>query len=115
MLSKTLKITLLIAMSLVALSVEIIIPFVCLSSHTQNIAHFLYNTGITRYGWILVFILAGTSIFLTKKWRPGNAVFRATIIFISIIAIILAALWFFALCFISSNIWALIVSSQYYG
>ena len=104
MLSKTRKIVLVIFMILISLMIEATVYAGYMMSNNQKtiyISNFIYDIGITRWGWLPVFFLAGSSIVLTTKWKLGNITLRSIIIFISMITIIIAALWLFGIHFIS--------------
>jgi len=62
----------------------------------------LYEIRLFHWGWFLVLSFAGFAIAGTLYWKPGSLLFRGSIIFFSIIVIILALLWLFGLIMIST-------------
>jgi hypothetical protein len=58
--------------------------------------------GLFRRGWFLVLSFAGFAIAVTLYWKPGRVLFRGIVIFLSVVAIILALLWLFGLIMIST-------------
>jgi len=104
MLSETKKIASVVSMTLVALIIEVVTLFgymMSLSQKTVPISNLIYNTGITRWGWLPTIFLGVASIVLTIRWQFGSTILRVIIIFISVITIILAALWLFGIYFIT--------------
>lgn len=76
------------------------ILFVCKSFDFYG--HFLHKIYLFHWGWLAVFVFAGASILTTLYWKPSRALFRGIVVFLSVVAIILAFLWLFGLIMIST-------------
>jgi hypothetical protein len=62
----------------------------------------LYEFRLFHWGWFLVLSFTGFAIAGTLYWKPGRVLFRGIVIFLSVVAIILALLWLFGLIMIST-------------
>jgi hypothetical protein len=96
MLSERKKKTIVLTLALISFLLNMIfaLPF-------DSVARVFYRLRLYYWGWIPAFILPLVAIVLTLCWRPGGKMLRAIILFLSVIAILLAGLLFFGLYFIS--------------
>jgi hypothetical protein len=92
MLSERKKKTIVLTLALVSLVLNIIIslPF-------YSLAMVWYKIRLYYWGWIPAFILPLVAIIGTICWKPGNVVLRCFVLFLSIMAIIIAGILYFLL------------------
>jgi len=64
-------------------------------------AKFLFNTGLTRWGWLPSIVFSDASLVLTLVWKPGTRIMRVIIILVSLLMLIYALLWLAGIYFIS--------------
>ena len=104
MLSEKKKIALIIALIVIAFLINItsLLSFVLDKEASYSYNRFLYKIRIIFWGWLLIIAFAGTAMGTTLYWKPGRALFRGVVIFLSVVAIILAILWLFGLIMIST-------------
>jgi hypothetical protein len=69
--------------------------------HRSAFATFLFNIGLTRYGWLPAIVFLGASLTLTILWKPYTRVIRIFIITFSILMLIYDLIWLAGIYFIS--------------
>jgi len=105
MLTEKKKIALIITLTVIALLIDaiMVLGFILVDDEAfLSFNRILDVIGLFRWGWFLVLSFAGFAIAGTLYWKPSSPLFRGSIIFFSIIAIILALLWLFGLIMIST-------------
>ena len=104
MLTEKKKTILIIILTVSALLIDIIIllDFILRGDVGFWSFNWLREVGFFRWGWLFVFGFAGSAIVGTLYWKPGSPILRGIIIFFSIIALILAAMWSFLLLLVAN-------------
>jgi hypothetical protein len=64
-------------------------------------AKFLFDIGLTRWGWLPAILCLAVSLTLTVLWKPYTQVIRVFIIVISILMLIYDVIWLAGIYFIS--------------
>lgn len=70
-------------------------------SHNTDYSKFLFDIGLTRWGWLPAFVFFAASLSLTISWKPYTRILRGFIITISILMLIYDLLWLSGIYFIS--------------
>ncbi|MBN2020780.1 MAG: hypothetical protein JW749_11225 [Sedimentisphaerales bacterium] len=90
-----------------------ILPFLFLSLPKGAFADFLFDTGLTRWGWIPAIGFLSASLTLLIIWKPFVLIIRLFIIVISILMLIYDLIWLFGMYIISQpGLWASALSLQ---
>src|SRR3989304_1961702 len=67
----------------------------------------LFNTGLTRWGWLPAFVFLTATITFTILWKPCTPIMRTLLVLFSLIMLIWDLIWLFAMLLITSpGIWA---------
>ncbi len=61
----------------------------------------IYEIGLFRWGWFLVFCLVGVALGGLIYWKPGGLLLRGIVTFFSVITLVVAVLWFVVVMCIS--------------
>ena len=75
MFSKRKKETIVIVLAVIAISIESL-TFLYDQFPRSELAGFLFDIGLTRWGWLPAFVLATSAIAGTLFWMPGNRVLQ---------------------------------------
>jgi len=104
MLTEKKKTVLIVTLTVSALLINMILllSFVLDKEASYSYNRFLYKIRIIFWGWLLIIAFAGSAMGTTLYWKPGRALFRGVVVFLSVVAIILAILWLFGLIMIST-------------
>jgi hypothetical protein len=105
MLNEKKKVVLVITLTVIALLIDMMmmldyILFVCKAFDFYG--RFLHKIHLFQWGWLIVFVLAGAAIGSIIYWKPGKVLFSLIVVFLLLVAIILALLWLFGLIMIST-------------
>jgi hypothetical protein len=92
MLSERKKARLILFASLGALLMDIVI---FLGPTPESYYRLLHSIYWFDWGWVPAFGLGVIAITCTVRWKPGGLKLRLFVLFISIIAVIFALLWYF--------------------
>lgn len=105
MLAENKKNILIITLTMIALVIDIImlLDYLLFKYKALNsYGRLLYEIRLFHWGWFFVLSFAGFAIAGTLYWKLGRQLFRGIVIFLSVVAIILALLWLFGLIMIST-------------
>jgi hypothetical protein len=102
MLSERKKAVLILTLEVIAVSIEILL-LLYLIFPRGGFSKFLFDIGLTRWGWIPVFVLTASAIIGALFCKPRNRFFQIFVISVSIIVLIFASLWLFFI-FIAINL-----------
>jgi len=69
--------------------------------HGGAFARFLFDIGLTRWGWLPAIVFLDTSLTLTILWKPSTRIIRVFIIVISMLMLIYDLIWLAGIYFIS--------------
>lgn len=78
--------------SLIEILLSLYIPFA-----DTYFSKLLFDTGLTRWGWVPAIVLGIAVITCLIRWKPGNLWLRLFILFFSIIEVIFALKWVYGL------------------
>ena len=92
MLSERKKTGLILILSLIAISIEVLVLLYD-QFYGSEFAGFLFDIGLTRWGWLPAIVLATSAIAGTIFWKPGNRALQGFIILLSVIALTYASYW----------------------
>jgi len=92
MLSKREKTGLILSLSLVAISIEVLVLLYD-QFYGSEFAGFLFDIGLTRWGWLPAFLSATAAIVGTICWKPGGRILQTLVILVSVIALTYASYW----------------------
>jgi hypothetical protein len=97
MLSERKKKTMVLTLAFISLVLNMMfaLPF-------GSLAHIWYRIRLFYWGWIPAFILPLVAIIGTIYWKPGRGMLRGFILLLSIIAIIIASIWYFLLVVVAN-------------
>lgn len=76
----------------------LLIDFLLNGSEGIWLFDFLDKVAFFRWGWLFVFGLAGSALVGAIRWKSVNLVIRKIVVCFSIIALIVAAPWFWMMC-----------------
>ena len=102
MLSERKKTALILALVISAISIESLLLLYLVFSRS-GFSKFLFDIGLTRWGWIPVLVLMISAIIATLFGKSKNRFFQICIISVSIIVLIFASFWLFFI-FIAINL-----------
>jgi len=94
MLSERKKIVLILILVMTAISMEFLL-LLYLVFPRSGFSKFLFDIGLTRWGWIPVFVLTTSAIIGTLFCKPRNRFFQICVVSVSVIVLIFASLWLF--------------------
>lgn len=92
MLSKGEKTGLILILSLIAISIEVLVLLYD-QFYGSEFAGFLFDIGLTRWGWLPAFLSATAAIVGTICWKPGGRILQTLVILVSVIALTYASYW----------------------
>lgn len=92
MLSKGKKTGLILILSLIAILIEVLVLLYD-QFYGSEFAGFLFEIGLTRWGWLPAFLSATAAIVGTICWKPGGRILQTFIILVSIITLTYASYW----------------------
>ncbi len=69
--------------------------------HEGSFAGFLFDIGLTRWGWLPAIIFLDASLTLTILWKPYTRVVRVFVIACSILMLVYDLIWLAGIYFIS--------------
>ncbi|MFA5553121.1 MAG: hypothetical protein WCZ89_08790 [Phycisphaerae bacterium] len=69
--------------------------------YESDFARFLFNIGLTRWGWLPAIVFLISAITLLVLWKPGNLILRLILITASILMLIYDFTWLAGIYFIS--------------
>ena len=96
MLTERKKKTIVLTLALVSFVLNIII-----SLPVYPLALIWHKVRLYYWGWVPAFILPIIAIIGTICWRPGSRLLRGFLLFLSMIAIIIAGILYFLLLFVA--------------
>jgi len=100
MFSRRKGIIIILTVLLSALSIEVLL-LLYHRFYGSDFADVLFDIGLTRWGWLPALFLGVSSIALTICWKPGRRMLHGFIISISVLTVIVAALWLLGIYFIT--------------
>ncbi|MBA7657671.1 hypothetical protein ES703_65611 [subsurface metagenome] len=92
MLSKGKKTGLILILSLIAILIEVLVLLYD-QFYGSEFAGFLFEIGLTRWGWLPAFLSATAAIVGTICWKPGGRILQTLVILVSVIALTYASYW----------------------
>lgn len=92
MLSKRKKTGLILILSLIAISIEVLVLLYD-QFYGSEFAGFLFDTGLTRWGWAPASMFAIIAITGTLYLKPGNWVLQLFMILVSVAAFLFSSYW----------------------
>ena len=92
MLTERKKIGLILILFSIVSLIEILL-FLYDRYHHSYFGKLLFDTGLTRWGWVPAIVLGIAVITCLIRWKPGSLWLRLFILFLSIIEVIFALEW----------------------
>jgi len=71
--------------------------------HEGFFAKFLFNIGLTRWGWLPAIVFLNVSLTLTTLWKPYTRAIRVFIITFSILMLVYDLIWLAGIYIISHS------------
>jgi len=69
--------------------------------HKGAFAEFLFDIGLTRWGWLPAIAFSIAALIGMMRWKPFRLSLRIILMLFSILVLILSSIWFLGIYFIS--------------
>ena len=92
MLSQSNKTAIIVLLIICAILIELA-SFLFVPRYETGFADFLFDVGLTHWGWLPALVLGISSVVMIVRWKPGGRMLQVFLILLSSITVVFAALW----------------------